>query len=68
MAQSLGNISEACLRSDMDRTSFYEMKRRFQNYGLENLKDLPLIPKSQPNSTTPETEALMLAAPYLGLC
>lgn len=60
MAQSLGNISEACRRSGMDRTSFYEWKRRFQTYGLEGLKDLPPIPKSQPNSTTPETEALIL--------
>jgi len=60
MAETLGNISEACRRSGMDRTSFYEWKRRFQTHGLEGLKDLPPIPKSQPNSTTPEMEEKIL--------
>ena len=46
----------------MDRTSFYEWKRRFQAQGLEGLKDMPPIPKSQPNTTTPETEARILGA------
>jgi len=60
MSEALGNISEACRRGGMDRTSFYEWKRRFQTQGLEGLKDLPPIPKSQPNTTTPETEAKIL--------
>ncbi len=60
MAETLGNISEACRRGGMDRTSFYEWKRRFQTHGLEGLKDMPPIPKSQPNQTTPETEAAIL--------
>ncbi len=60
MADALGNISEACRRSGMDRTSFYEWKRRFQTHGLEGLKDMPPIPKSQPNTTTPEVEAVIL--------
>ena len=60
MAETLGNISEACRRRGMDRTSFYEWKRRFQTHGLEGLKDLPPIPKSQPNQTAPENEAIVL--------
>lgn len=60
MSEALGNISEACRRGGMDRTSFYEWKRRFQTHGLEGLKDLPPIPKSQPNATTPETETKVL--------
>lgn len=60
MSEALGNISEACRRGGMDRTSFYEWKRRFQTHGLEGLKDMPPIPKSQPNTTTPETEAKIL--------
>lgn len=28
MAETLGNISEACRRSSMDHVSFYEWKRR----------------------------------------
>ena len=35
MADALGNISETCRRSGMDRTSFYEWKRRFQTHGLQ---------------------------------
>ena len=61
MAETLGNISEACRRGGMDRTSFYEWKRRFQTHGMQGLKDMPPIPKSQPNQTTPETEAAILA-------
>ena len=45
MAEALGNISEACRRGGMDRTSFYEWKRRFQTHGFEGLKDLPPIPQ-----------------------
>jgi hypothetical protein len=37
----------------MDRTSFYEWKMRFQTHGLDGLKDLPPIPKSQTNNNSP---------------
>lgn len=51
LAEVLGNVSEACRRRGMDRTSFYEYKRRFQTHGLEGLKDLPPIHKSHPQTT-----------------
>lgn len=54
LADALGNITEACKRSGMDRTSFYEWKRRFQTHGLEGLKDLPPIHRSHPQTTPPE--------------
>lgn len=57
MAVALGNVSEACRRGGMDRTSFYEWKRRFQTHGMAGLVDLPPITKHQPNSTPSETEA-----------
>lgn len=47
-AARLGNIAEACRRRGMDRTSFYEWKRRFQLYGLDGLKDLPPVHKTHP--------------------
>ena len=53
LAQALGNVSEACRRRGMDRTSFYEYKRRFQTHGLEGLKDLPPVHKTHP-MTTPQ--------------
>lgn len=54
LATQLGNVAEACRRSGMDRTSFYEYKRRFQTHGLAGLKDLPPIAKSHPQTTAPE--------------
>src|SRR5690349_1404627 len=53
LAQELGSVSKACRQAGMDRTSFYEWKRRFQTHGLAGLKDLPPLPKSHP-ATTPE--------------
>lgn len=38
MAETLGNISEECRRGGMDRSSFYEWKRRIQTHGLKNLR------------------------------
>jgi len=54
LAKALNNVSEACRRSRMDRTSFYEYKRRFQTHGLPGLKDMPPIPHSHPQTTPPE--------------
>jgi len=54
LAEALGNVSEACRHRGMDRTTFYEYKRRFQTHGLEGLKDLPPIPLSHPQTTPPE--------------
>jgi len=56
LAEVLGNVSEACRRRGMDRTTFYEYKRRFQTHGLEGLKDLPPIPHTHPQATAPEVE------------
>jgi transposase InsO family protein len=60
LAERLGNITEACRRRGMDRTSFYEWKRRFQTHGLEGLKDLPPIHKSHPQAVKPEVESRII--------
>ena len=57
LARELGNVTEACRRRGMDRTSFYEWRRRFQTQGFAGLKDLPPIHKSHPQTTPPETVA-----------
>ena len=57
LAKELGNVAEACRRRGLDRTSFYEWKRRFQTQGFAGLKDLPPIHKSHPQTTPPETVA-----------
>ena len=70
LAKELGNVAEACRQRGLDRTSFYEWKRRFQTQGFEGLKDLPPIHKSHPQ-TTPEPvvariRALALEHPAYG--
>ena len=70
LAKELGNVAEACRQRGLDRTSFYEWKRRFQMQGFEGLKDLPPIQKSHPQTTPPETaeriKALALEHPAYG--
>ena len=70
LAQQLGSVSRACKSAGMDRTSFYEWKRRFQTHGLEGLKDLPPVHKSHPQSTPQQTidriVALALESPAYG--
>lgn len=61
LARELGSVAEACRRSGMDRTSFYEYKRRFQLQGLAVLKDLPPIAKSHPQ-TTPDAVVQQIVA------
>lgn len=60
LAQALGNVSEACRRSGMDRTSFYAWKKRFEEQGLEGLKDLPPIHHEHPLEKSPEVVAKVL--------
>lgn len=70
LAEHLGSVAEACRRAGMDRTSFYEWKRRFQTHGMEGLKDLPPVAKNHPMTTPPETVekvlSLSLAHPEWG--
>ena len=70
LAERLGNVTEACRRGGIDRTSFYDWKRRFQLQGLDGLKDLPPIARSHPMTTAPEVvariEGLALAHPAYG--
>jgi transposase InsO family protein len=70
LAERLGNITDACRRGGIDRTSFYDWKRRFQTHGLDGLKDLPPIAKSHPMTTPLEVvariEALALEHPAYG--
>lgn len=62
LAEALGSVSKACRHCGMDRTSFYEWKRRFQTHGLEGLKDLPPVHKYHPQTTPPEVVEQILAA------
>ncbi len=69
LAKEVGNVA-AAVSAGLNRTSFYEWKRRFQAQGFEGLKDLPPIHESHPQTTTPETverlKALALEHPAYG--
>lgn len=61
LAEALGNVSEACRQRGMTRTQFYEYKKRFQERGLEGLKDLPPVHKSHRQTTPPEVQEQVIA-------
>lgn len=57
LAEAIGNVSEACLRSSVDRASFYEWDRC---YGIEGLKVLTPIHHAH-FQTTHEIEDRIIA-------
>jgi transposase InsO family protein len=61
LAEKLGNAAEACRRSGMDRTSFYDWKRRYQTHGLEGLCDLPPVHKTHPFTKPDHVRQAVLA-------
>lgn len=63
-------MAEACRRQGIDRTSYYEWKRRFQKRGFAGLTNLPPVHRNHPQTTSPETvariKALALQHPAYG--
>lgn len=51
LSEELGSVTEACSRTGMNRSSFYEWKRRYRKHGIEGLMDLPPVHKSHPQKT-----------------
>lgn len=56
LAEELKNVSAACRQGSMDRSSFYEWRRRFQTHGMDGLRDLPPVRKTHPNRTPEPVE------------
>ena len=65
LAEALGSVAEACRRGGIDRTSFFDWKRRFQLGGLHGLKDLPPTAKRHPMITPPEVVGRIAALAVL---
>jgi transposase-like protein len=56
LAERLGNASEACRRTGVDRTSFYQWKRRFAREGLAGLANRVPVRKQHPFRTPARVE------------
>jgi transposase len=61
LAERLGNVSEACRRSGMDRASFYVWRRRYERDGIEGLQDRSRAHVSHPQTTPPKIVARIKA-------
>ncbi len=60
LAERLGNVSEACRRSRISRTRFYEWKRRYEADGLAGLRDRNMIREHNPRAISEETARRIL--------
>jgi transposase InsO family protein len=56
------SMSELCREYGISRKTGHKIYKRFNEVGLEGLHDEPSRPKSSPNKTAPEIEALIIAA------
>jgi transposase InsO family protein len=61
LAERLGNASEACRRSGVDRTSFYIWKRRFAREGVAGLGNRSPVHKSHPQATPADVSRQIVA-------
>jgi transposase-like protein len=70
LAERLGNAAEACRRTGVDRTSFYQWKRRFAREGLAGLANRVPVRKEHPFRTPVRVERrimeLALSSPAHG--
>jgi hypothetical protein len=56
LAERLGNASEACRRTGVDRTSFYQWKRRYAREGFQGLSNRVPVRKEHPFTTPVRVE------------
>lgn len=61
LAKELNNVSKACKLIGYSRQQFYEIRRNYQTYGAEGLRDkLPGCKGAHPNPVAPEIEQAIL--------
>lgn len=51
-----GNVGAACQKLGMSRSQYYELKRRYEQHGLEGLLNRSSAHHTHPSTTTPEVE------------
>lgn len=60
LAQELGNISKACKKAGIARSSFYEIKKAYEQFGREGLAPKPKRTPRMPNAFDEEKTAKVL--------
>ena len=61
LAEQIGSVTRACRVADVDRTSFYAWKKRFEERGIEGLKALSPARRSHPLTTPHDIVERVLA-------
>jgi transposase InsO family protein len=61
LAEELGNVSEACRRMGVSRSTYYAWKPKLERYGLDGLRVRERRRPRRPNQTGPHLEHRILA-------
>ena len=61
LADELGNVSEACRRMGVDRSTYYRWKPKLDRYGLDGLRVRERRRPRMPNQIGPHLEHRILA-------
>jgi hypothetical protein len=60
LAHEMGNVSRACRKAKIARSSFYEIKKAYEQFGREGLAPRGRRKPKMPTEATPEEEAKIL--------
>lgn len=60
LAHEMGNVSKACRKAKIARSSFYEIKKAYEQFGRDGLVPRERRKPRMPNVATPEQEAKIL--------
>src|SRR3974377_1718337 len=64
LAEYLQNVSEACKVHGVSRQNFYDIKKSYEEEGLEGLKDKTRRKACVKNRVAPETEEAVMRMSY----
>jgi transposase InsO family protein len=60
LAGQIENVAEFCRQEQISRQTFYKYRQRFQDEGVDGLRDRSRRPLTSPGQTSPEIEDLVL--------
>src|SRR3546814_6832592 len=60
LAGQIENVAQFCRQEQISRQTFYKYRQRFQDEGVDGLRDRSRRPLTSPGQTSPEIEDLVL--------